>query len=63
MRIYFVRHGESEANLLNVFSNTGVKHPLTARGLAQVEALAERLQDAGITAIFTLRSRRWWSTM
>ena len=40
MRIYFARHGESEANLLHVFSNRGVKHGLTARGRAQAETLA-----------------------
>ena len=43
MRFYFVRHGESEANLLHEFSNRGLKHPLTARGREQVIALAEHL--------------------
>lgn len=46
MRFYFVRHGESEANLLHEFSNTGQKHPLTAKGVRQAVALAEALAAA-----------------
>ncbi len=41
MRLYFERHGESEANLLRVVSNRPGAHPLTAAGRAQAEALAE----------------------
>ena len=44
MWIYFVRHGESEANLLNEISNRGLKHGLTERGRAQASALAETLR-------------------
>lgn len=43
LRLYFVRHGESEANLLHVFSNRGYKHPLTPKGREQVSALANNL--------------------
>jgi len=32
MRLNFVRHGESQANLLEIFSNRGLKHGLTERG-------------------------------
>ena len=46
LRLYFVRHGESEANLLNVFSNRGYKHPLTAKGREQVALLADNLRAA-----------------
>src|SRR5262245_39092297 len=42
-RIYFVRHGESTANRLHVFSNRDVPHGLTAAGRAQVERLAGEL--------------------
>ncbi len=53
MKIYFVRHGESEANLLSEFSNTGLKHPLTPRGREQVEELARRLAGEKIIAIYS----------
>jgi 2,3-bisphosphoglycerate-dependent phosphoglycerate mutase len=52
MRIYFARHGESEANLLHVFSNRGVKHGLTARGREQAEALAARLAGVAFAATY-----------
>ena len=52
MRIYFARHGESEANLLHVFSNRGVKHGLTARGRAQAAALADRLAGERFVAAY-----------
>jgi broad specificity phosphatase PhoE len=53
MRVFFVRHGESEANTQRIFSNTGWKHPLTQRGREQTQALAERLVERRITEIFT----------
>ena len=40
MSIIFVRHGESEANLLGEFSNRGLKHPLTDVGRIQAAELA-----------------------
>ena len=43
MEIILVRHGESEANVLNVFSNTGFKHGLTVRGFEQVHELVQKL--------------------
>jgi broad specificity phosphatase PhoE len=53
MKITFVRHGESEANLLNEFSNRGVKHGLTARGRAQAAALAQGLGELSVSRIFS----------
>lgn len=58
MKLYFVRHGESEANLLNEFSNRGWKHPLTARGRQQAETLAQKLVEIPITALYTSPLRR-----
>ncbi len=43
MKLYFVRHGESQANLLHEFSNRGVKHALTPHGVEQAEAVAQQL--------------------
>lgn len=53
MRLIFARHGESEANLLHEFSNSGWKHPLTDKGRLQVEILAGRLAKQGVTHIFS----------
>ncbi|MFX1255419.1 MAG: histidine phosphatase family protein [Promethearchaeota archaeon] len=43
MELILARHGESKANILNVFSNTGYKHGLTKRGKDQTYNLAKRL--------------------
>jgi len=58
MKLYFVRHGESEANVLQVISNRGWVHPLTEKGRQQANTLAEKLRGAGITKIFTSPLRR-----
>jgi probable phosphoglycerate mutase len=50
---YFIRHGQSEANLLQQISNRGWVHPLTSLGEQQAAALAGRLASEGITAIYT----------
>jgi alpha-ribazole phosphatase len=53
MKITFVRHGESEANLLGEFSNRGEKHPLTDRGIQQAEVLAGNLRGIPFTKIYS----------
>jgi broad specificity phosphatase PhoE len=53
MRIYFARHGESQANLLHEISNRGLKHGLTRQGREQAAALARRLQGQHITRIYS----------
>ena len=58
--MYFVRHGESEANVLGVISNRGAEHGLTERGRRQAETLARDLQGAGVARIYSsplLRAR------
>lgn len=60
-KIYFVRHGESTANLLNEFSNCGENHPLTAKGIQQAQVLADSLSGERISSIFSspvLRARQ-----
>jgi broad specificity phosphatase PhoE len=52
MQLYFIRHGESEANVLNIISNRGRRHGLTARGQAQAAALAERLRGVRLAALY-----------
>jgi broad specificity phosphatase PhoE len=60
MRIYFIRHGESEANIRHVISNRESSFHLTPKGRRQAEALAEKLRDIPLSAIFSspvLRAR------
>ena len=60
MKLYFVRHGESEANTLRVISNRESCYGLTALGKQQAVVLADRLKDISITEIFSspiLRAR------
>jgi probable phosphoglycerate mutase len=44
MRLYFARHGESEANVARSIANRGWSHPLTDLGRRQAGVLAGRLQ-------------------
>jgi len=53
MKIYFARHGESQANLLHQISNRGLVHGLTRRGRQQAAALAEWLGEAAITHVYS----------
>ena len=53
MNLYFVRHGESQANLLNEISNHGLKHGLTPRGREQALALAERFSEIHVNKLYT----------
>jgi broad specificity phosphatase PhoE len=53
MKIYFARHGESQANTQRILSTRGLKHPLTRTGRQQATLLAQRLQDQSITYIYS----------
>jgi broad specificity phosphatase PhoE len=53
MKLYFVRHGQSEANLLHEISNRGQKHGLTPQGREQAATLATHLTACNITQLFT----------
>jgi broad specificity phosphatase PhoE len=52
MRLYFARHGESEANILKEFSNRPGKHGLTDKGKRQAERLADNLKSVHFTALY-----------
>src|SRR3979411_1519126 len=63
MQLYFVRHGESEANVRQVFSNSDrdTAFGLTDLGRAQVEDLAARLAGVPFAAFYcspVLRARQ-----
>lgn len=50
MSIFIVRHGETDGNASRLIQSP--ETPLNARGIAQAEALAERLAREGVTHIF-----------
>lgn len=62
LRLYFVRHGESVANVRQVFSNRDdPSHGLTDAGRTQVEEVAERLEGVPFAAFYcspVLRARQ-----
>jgi broad specificity phosphatase PhoE len=53
VHLYFARHGESEANVLKIFSNETGSYGLTEKGRTQAAALAELLAPEGLTRAFT----------
>ena len=53
MRILFVRHGESQANLHHEISNRGLRYGLTRTGRLQALALAQKLQGRPIMKIYS----------
>jgi broad specificity phosphatase PhoE len=53
MRLYFVRHAQSEANVLRIISNRDLPHHLTNLGRQQAEALARSLADVPFAAIYS----------
>ena len=60
MKLYFVRHGESEANTQHVISNRNSLFELTECGREQAQTLAQKLSAIPFTAIFSspiLRAR------
>ncbi len=61
MKLHFVRHGESIANIARVFSNREAEHPLTDTGIEQARALACRFEHIPVDRIYTspiLRARQ-----
>ena len=62
MKLYFVRHGESEANVLHEFSNRGFKHGLTERGFQQAEQLGLNLRGIPFKKIYTSPLKRAFQT-
>lgn len=61
MRIYLLRHGESEANVAGVISDDpGQAFHLTPMGIAQAEVAADELRDVPFSCIYVsehLRTR------
>lgn len=53
MKLYFVRHGESEANVSRTISNRGTVHGLTEKGRQQAAALASELVNTNVRRIYS----------
>jgi len=53
MKLYFVRHAESEANIQHVISNYASPFGLTEHGKQQVHALAARLKELPISTMYS----------
>lgn len=53
MNLYFVRHGESEANRLHIFSNRPGQYGLTELGRRQARAVAAALRGKPLARIYT----------
>jgi broad specificity phosphatase PhoE len=51
MSLYFLRHGQSEANVKRVFAGQKENSPLTELGKQQAETAANNLENASITKI------------
>jgi len=51
MSLYFLRHGQSEANVKHVFAGQKENSPLTELGKRQAEIAANDLKNAAITKI------------
>jgi 2,3-bisphosphoglycerate-dependent phosphoglycerate mutase len=61
LQIWFVRHGESEANVSRIYANTGDGYPLTSNGYEQARSFAESLSGTRILGIYSsplLRARQ-----
>jgi len=62
MPIYFLRHGESEANVKGLFAGQRDDSPLTALGIQQARLAAEDLKNLGITRIISSKLTRAFQT-
>lgn len=58
MAIYFLRHGQSEANVAGLFAGQKENSPLTPLGIEQAEAAGNELLSTGIDRIICTSLRR-----
>lgn len=58
MRLYLVRHAQSEANVQRILNTAMPGPPLTDLGHEQAHALAERLRDEPVAAVYASEATR-----
>lgn len=51
--IYFIRHGQTEANSMSVLQGSGMNPPLSAKGIQQAQKLRDRLSMTKIDLFIT----------
>lgn len=56
--IYFVRHGQSEANLAGLVAGSELESPLTPKGIEQAKATGQQLKSKSIDAIISSPMQR-----
>lgn len=57
-QLILVRHGQTDANVRGALDSLPPGEPLNERGLAQAEALARRLSDEPVSAVYASRAIR-----
>lgn len=58
MKLYLIRHAESESNVRNILDTALPGPPLTERGRQQAQALADRLRDEPVVAVYASYATR-----
>ena len=56
--LYLVRHGETEYNRRSIVQGSGIDSELNETGIAQARALADRLADESVDALYASTLRR-----
>lgn len=62
MKIYLVRHGESEANAKGIHQGQKIDTSLSKNGLEQAKKIAERLKDEDFEIIYSSDLKRAYET-
>jgi len=60
--LYFVRHGESEANAAHITAGSGMDADITRGGVAQAVRVSKLLKDKGIQLIVSSPQKRAYHT-
>lgn len=62
MKLYLVRHGETDANKDGIMQGVGLNYDLNRNGINNVKSLKKDIDKLDITACFTSPLLRSWST-
>lgn len=62
MKLFVFRHGQTDANVLDLCQGDDMDYPLNEKGLQQAEELREALKDAGLEIILASPMKRALTT-